>query len=166
MLIFLVSNFVSPLFDGLDGLFDNGSLGDLSDWGKNVSSGLWKSKTVRDCGRDGMRDCLRGQRVDGGVANSWNNSSSCGSKNTGKNDLKAIDRWIDLILEFERNLTNLLSKNNLCNANSYLTADIFKHFYFTPSFCSYTKFATNNIFSRGGGQNAIYVEKQRALKVR
>ena len=85
--ICLVSNLVSPLFNRLNNLLNNGSLLDLSDWGKNVSSGLWKSKTVRDSGRDGMRDCLRGQRVDG-VANSWNNSSSCGSKNTGKNDLK------------------------------------------------------------------------------
>jgi len=41
----LVSNLVSPLLDGLDDLLNNGSLLDLSDWGKGISTGFWESKS-------------------------------------------------------------------------------------------------------------------------
>jgi len=41
----LISNLVSPLLDGLNNLLDNGSLGNLSHWGKSISTGFWESKT-------------------------------------------------------------------------------------------------------------------------
>ena len=41
----LVSNLVSPLLDGLNDLLNNGSLLDLSDWGKGISTGFWESKS-------------------------------------------------------------------------------------------------------------------------
>ena len=41
----LISNLVSPLLDGLNDLLNNGSLLDLSDWGKAISTGFWESKT-------------------------------------------------------------------------------------------------------------------------
>lgn len=41
----LVSNLVSPLLDGLNDLLNNGSLLDLSDWGKSISTGFWESKS-------------------------------------------------------------------------------------------------------------------------
>ena len=41
----LISNLVSPLLDGLNDLLNNGSLLDLSDCRKSISTGFWESKT-------------------------------------------------------------------------------------------------------------------------
>ena len=57
----LISNLVTPLFDGLNDGLNNWSLGDLSDWGKGIGSSLWETKSSSSIGN-------------------WGNCSSIGSK--------------------------------------------------------------------------------------
>ena len=69
----LVSNLVSPLLDGLNDLLNNGSLLDLSDWGKGISTGFWESKT-------GVGNRNRGSGIGSGCSSkSYWGSSSIGS---------------------------------------------------------------------------------------
>jgi hypothetical protein len=52
------------LLDGLVGLFDDGGLGDLTDWGKSVGSGCWGSNS--DWGGNGKRGSMSvGKRSSG-----------------------------------------------------------------------------------------------------
>merc|ERR1711892_1273434 len=44
-LLCLVGNLVSPLLNGLDEVLDDGSLGNLSDWGKAIGGSLGETKT-------------------------------------------------------------------------------------------------------------------------
>jgi hypothetical protein len=61
-------------------LLNNGSLLDLSDRGKSISSGLWKSKAVRDSSRDGVRDGTGGEVNSRGSGNgNWGSSNGRGS---------------------------------------------------------------------------------------
>merc|ERR1711892_1528998 len=66
----LISNLVSPLLNGLNNLLDNGSLGNLSHWGKSISTGFWESKT-------GMSDS------NGSGISKWSNWGSMGKTSIG-----------------------------------------------------------------------------------
>merc|ERR1719483_1167671 len=70
----LISNLVAPLLDGLNNLLDNGSLGNLSHWGKSISTGFWESKTgMSDSNGSGISSM---GKSNGGSSNigSWGNS--------------------------------------------------------------------------------------------
>merc|ERR1712128_4960 len=69
----LVSNLVSPLLDGLDDLLNDGSLGNLSDWGKGISSGFWESKT-------GMSNWGKSDGGSSKGSSYWGSESSIGSR--------------------------------------------------------------------------------------
>merc|ERR1719154_240792 len=70
----LVSNLVSPLLDGLNNLLNNGSLLDLSDWGKGIGTGFWESKSGVSNSNRGSNGGNRGSGI-GGRGNSYWGSS-------------------------------------------------------------------------------------------
>ena len=69
----LVSNLVSPLLDGLNDLLNNGSLLDLSDCRKGISTGFWESKS-------GVGNSNRGSGI--GSNTYWGSSSICSRSNS------------------------------------------------------------------------------------
>jgi len=82
MLLYLVGNLVSPLLNGLDEVLDNGSLGNLSDWGKGVGGSLGETKTGGWDGGSGSRDRVGNVGRASGVV-SWESNGRLGESDLG-----------------------------------------------------------------------------------
>ena len=97
----LISNLVPPLLDRLYDLLNNGSLGNLSNWGECIGTGLWETKTSAGIGN-------RGKSYWSSSIPCRDDGASCGSKNTGENDLKEkIMNKFYVNLIFFKSLTSL-----------------------------------------------------------
>merc|ERR1719461_42584 len=117
---FLVSNLVSPLFDGFDVLFNDGGLGDLSDWGKNVSGGLWESEAVGDSGGHSVGNGT-GSEVSGdggwdgngsGVGNGYWGSGGCNNTVVGSVGVRVGKSSVAVVGILSRAGSNSTGKNN------------------------------------------------------
>merc|ERR1712025_742291 len=74
MLLCLVGNVVSPLLDGLNKVLNNGSLGNLSDWGKGIGGSLGETKTGGWDGGSGSRDGVGNMGRASGIVSRESNS--------------------------------------------------------------------------------------------
>jgi hypothetical protein len=92
----LVSNLVTPLLDRLYDLLNNGSLGNLSNWGESIGTGLWETETSAGIGH-------RGDSYGSNSIPCRDDGGSCGSKNTGENDLNENKKknHEQILLKFE-----------------------------------------------------------------
>merc|ERR1711935_1094667 len=92
-LLCLVGNLVSPLLNGLDEVLDDGSLGNLSDWGKAIGGSLGETKTSRwdrgSCSGDGVVNAGRSSGVVSGESDGRLGESDLGGSREGS----SIGSW-------------------------------------------------------------------------